>query len=117
MYTDSRFEDYVGQVRFDSTDRCYPLCTETEAVAAFVWDGEPRGTQLAIFEDVECQGRSVMGDKKMGAEFSALASGHKVRSFFLSTTGTLTVTRDTVHSCHEKSDMVYKPFNDSAKWK
>ncbi|KAG2764286.1 hypothetical protein JG687_00003317 [Phytophthora cactorum] len=114
MYTDSRFEDYVGQVRFDSTDRCYPLCTDSKAVAAFLWGGEPRGTQLVVYEDVECQGRFIAGDKKYDAEFSAVASGRKVRSFILSTTESFTPTRGIVHSCDEKSDIVYKTFNDTA---
>ncbi|KAF4033720.1 hypothetical protein GN244_ATG14354 [Phytophthora infestans] len=114
MYTDSKFDDYVGQVRFDSTDRCYPLCTDSLAVAAFLWDGEPRGTQLVVFEDIECRGRYVAGDKKYDAEFSVVASARKVRSFILSTTGSLTPTRGIVHSCDEKSDIVYKTFNDTA---
>ncbi|ETL88763.1 hypothetical protein L917_12197 [Phytophthora nicotianae] len=114
MYTDSRFEDYVGQVAFDSTDRCYPVCTDTEAVAAFLWDGEPRGAQLIVFEDVKCRGRYVAGDKKHDAEFSVVASGRKVRSFILSTTGSVTPTRGIVHSCDEKSDIVYKTYNDTA---
>ncbi|KAG7388166.1 hypothetical protein PHYPSEUDO_012968 [Phytophthora pseudosyringae] len=114
MYTDSRFEDYVGQVRFGSTDRCYPLCSDSEAVAAFVWDGEPRGTQLVVFEDVGCQGRSVAGGETYGAEVSAVASARKVRSFILSTMGEPAPTRGVVHSCDEESDVVYKAFNDTA---
>ncbi|KAF1780039.1 hypothetical protein GQ600_21009 [Phytophthora cactorum] len=98
MYTDSRFEDYVGQVRFDSTDRCYPLSSRNAACG---------------FEDVECQGRFIAGDKKYDVEFSAVASGRKVRSFILSTTESFTPTRGIVHSCDEKSDIVYKTFNDT----
>ncbi|EGZ07257.1 hypothetical protein PHYSODRAFT_319209 [Phytophthora sojae] len=116
MYRDSSFDDYVGQVRFDSADRCYPLCTASEAVAAFVWDAEPRGTQLVVFDDVECQGRSVVGAKTTGAEFAAVASSRKVRSFILSTTDRHEPTRGIVHSCDEKGDVVFKPFNDSAAW-
>ncbi|KAL3669437.1 hypothetical protein V7S43_005831 [Phytophthora oleae] len=112
MYTDSSFENYVGQVRFEATDQCYPLCTDTEAVAAFVWDGEPRGTELVVFESDECRGRAIAGGKKTEAEFSAVASAHKIRSFLLST-GLHTPTNGIVHSC-EKSNMVYKPFNASA---
>ncbi|KAE9035248.1 hypothetical protein PR003_g7828 [Phytophthora rubi] len=115
MYRDSSFEDYVGQARFDSADRCYPLCTDSEAVAAFVWDGEPQGTQLVVFDDVECRGRSVVGAKTEGAEFAAVASNRKVQSFILSTTDSHEPTRGIVHSCNEKSsDLVFKPFNDSA---
>ncbi|KAH7482077.1 hypothetical protein PRIC2_010228 [Phytophthora ramorum] len=116
MYTDSSFEDYVGQVRFDATGRCYPLCADSEAVAAFVWDPEPQGTQLVVFEDAECQGRSVTGGRTTGAQFSAIASKHKVRSFILSTTTRFAPTRGVVHSCDEKTDLVYKPYNDTAVW-
>jgi hypothetical protein len=116
VYTDSSFEGYVGQVRFDSTDRCYPLCLDSAAVAAFVWNPKAKGTQLVAFEDGECQGSSIAGETKAGSDVSAIASSHKVRSFILSTTQSHEPTRGIVHSCHEQSDVVYKAYNDTAAW-
>ncbi|KAK1930386.1 hypothetical protein P3T76_014057 [Phytophthora citrophthora] len=111
MYTDSSFDNYVGQVQFEANDQCYPLCIDTKAVAAFVWDGEPQGMELVVFEDVECQGEATAGGKKTDAEFSTVASAHKIRSLMVST-GPQTPANDIVHSC--ESDMMYKPFNNSA---
>ncbi|GMF35465.1 unnamed protein product [Phytophthora fragariaefolia] len=116
MYRDSSFEDYVGQVRFDSVDRCYPLCTDSEAVAAFIWDAEPHDTQLVVFDEMECQGRSIMGAKTRDAEFAAVALYGKLQSFILSTTGSSSPARGIVHSCDEKSNLVFEPFNDTTAW-
>ncbi|GMF18625.1 unnamed protein product [Phytophthora lilii] len=77
----------------------------------------PIETQLVVFDDVKCQGKSVMGTTKPGPEFSTVGSSRKVRSLILSTTKGHVPARGVVYSCEEESDLVYKPVNDSAAWK
>ncbi|CEG46437.1 uncharacterized protein PHALS_14896 [Plasmopara halstedii] len=107
MYTDSRFEECVGRILFNHTNRCYPLCTQNENVAAFALDDYPQGSRLVVFEDFECQGNFIAGSKELKADLSTVASARKVRSFILSTNLPVVPVQSIVHSCHEKSDIIY----------
>ncbi|RLN49510.1 hypothetical protein BBJ28_00015238 [Nothophytophthora sp. Chile5] len=118
MYKDSSFEDYVGQLAFDTTDRCYSLCVDQGTVSSFVWDGIPKDATFLFFGGAGCEGTFVTGPKKDSAEFSLAATGlsHKVSSFMLTRKGTATPTKGIVRSCDEPSDLVYKPNQDTTSW-
>ncbi|KAG7385522.1 hypothetical protein PHYBOEH_009004 [Phytophthora boehmeriae] len=116
LYRDSSFEDFIGLLSFNSTDRCYALCLDNDDPARFVWNVDEQEAQFVFFEGPGCKGASITGTKLGGNQFAVVATGLKMNSFVLTTTGYSTPTRGIIRTCEEKSDLVYKPFNDTTAW-